>query len=104
LNSYGDEYQIDLSWLYRLNDKTSIRSNLQYLYLMENEYDDASPLYFGEKQKVSLGFGVQHRFPSQWTGRAGLNGYLLNEDRNWYHDDDRAYQGLIVDLAVSKAF
>ncbi len=104
LNSYGDEYQIDLSWLYRLNAKTSIRGSLAYLYLMENNYDESSPLYFGEKHRVSLGIGAQHQFASQWNARAGLNGYLLDEDRNWYHDDDRTYQGLIIDLAVSKAF
>ena len=103
-NSYGDEYQMDLSGLLRLSPKTSLRSSLQFLYLMENDYGEDSPLYFGKKQKISLGLGLQHQFASQWSGRAGLNGYLLDEDRNWYHDDDREYQGLIVDLAVSKVF
>ncbi len=103
-NSYGDEYHVDLSWLYRLDPQTAINSNLRYLYFTENDYDSASPLYFGSKQKISLGVALQHQFASQLTGKIGLDGYLLDEERNWYHEDDREYHGFIVDVSVTKAF
>lgn len=103
-NSYGDEYHIDLLWMYRLNPQTAISSNLNYLLLTENEYESTSPLYFGSKQKISFGVSVQRQFASHLTGKIGLDGYLLDEERNWYHDDDREYRGFIVDLSVTKAF
>ena len=103
-NSYGDEYQMDLTGLWRLDSLTTISSNLQYLYLMENDYSSTSPLYMGKKQKVSLGVALQRQLPYALTGTVGLKGYLLDEDRNWYHADDRRYRGFLVDLSFSKAF
>ena len=103
-NSYGNEYQMDLFWLLRLTPQTTISSNLNYLYLMENDYHAASPLYMGPKQKISLGVALQRQFPAQLTGRIGLDGYLLDEERNWYHADDRVYRGFLLDFSVSKAF
>lgn len=103
-NSYGDEYHVDLVWLYRFNPQMVITSNLRFLYLSENDYESTSPLYFGSKQKISLGVALQREFASQLTGKIGLDGYLLDEDRNWYHDDDREYRGFLVDLSITKAF
>jgi hypothetical protein len=103
-NSYGDEYHVDLSWLYRLNAQTVISSNLRYLYLSENDYESTSPLYFGSKQKISLGAALQRQFSPDLTGKFGLDGYLLDEERNWYHTDDRLYRGFLVDFSITKAF
>jgi len=103
-NSYGDEYHVDLSWLYRLNSQTAISSNLRYLYLSENDYDSTASLYFGSKQKISLGVALQRQFSADLTGRVGLDGYQLDEDRNWYHTDDRVYRGFLVDFSITKAF
>ena len=103
-NSYGDEYQVDLMWLLRMDSQTTINSTFQYLYLMENDYPSTSPLYMGKKQKVSLGVALERQFPAQLTGKIGLNGYLLEEDKNWYHADDRDYRGFLVDVSVTKMF
>jgi len=101
---YGDEYLADLTVQYLLSPERTLSSRLYYLAVMENDYDEDDPSFIDDKQKISLKISLLHQFSDDFSGRVGLEGYLLDEGRNWYHDEDREYRGLVLDVAVSKAF
>jgi hypothetical protein len=101
---YGDEYLADLTVRYLMNPETTLSSRLYYLKVMENDYDADDPSFIDEKQKISLALSLLHRFSTRTAGRIGLEGYLLDQGRNWYVDEDRDYRGFIVDVSVTRAF
>ncbi|MBC2710071.1 MAG: hypothetical protein HGJ94_03405 [Desulfosarcina sp.] len=101
---YGDEYLADLTVRFLMNPETTLSSRLYYLTVMKNDYDENDPSFIDEKQKISLGVSLLRQFSPLFTGRIGLEGYLLDEGRNWYHDDDREYRGFVADISVTKAF
>ena len=101
---YGDEYLADLTVRYLLSPERTLSSRLYYLNVMENDYEEDDPSFIDDKQKVSLKVSLQQQFDETFSGRIGVEGYLLDEGRNWYHDEDRQYRGLVLDVAVSKAF
>jgi hypothetical protein len=101
---YGDEYLADLTVRFLMKPETTLSSRLYYLVVLKNDYDDNDPSFIDEKQKISLGLSLLHQFSPQFSGRIGLEGYLLDQGRNWYHDDDRNYHGMAVDVSVTKSF
>ena len=103
-DSYGDEWRCDLSWKYNLSKVTTLRSQLYYLWVVENDYASDSPFYIGDRQKMSLAAAVTRQFTPQLKGEFGLNGYILDEERNWYHTDDELTTGLIASVILTKMF
>jgi len=101
---YGDEYLADLTVRYLISPENTLSSRLYYLTVMENDYDQDDPSFIDEKEKVSLKVSLLHQFSEDFSGRVGIEGYLLDEGRNWYHDEDREYRGLMMDVAINKAF
>lgn len=101
---YGDEYLADLNLRYLMNPETTLSSRLYYLMVMKNDYDEDDPSFIDEKQKISLALSLLHSFSSRTSGRIGLEGYLLDQGRNWYVDEDRNYRGFIVDASMTWAF
>jgi len=101
---YGDEFLADLTVRYMISPEKTLISHLYYLTVMENDYDKDDPSFIDEKEKISLKVSLLHQFSEDFSGCLGIEGYLLNEGRNWYHDEDREYRGLVLDVAVSKAF
>ncbi|BBO70889.1 hypothetical protein DSCA_48190 [Desulfosarcina alkanivorans] len=101
---YGDEYLADLTLRYLMNTETTLSSRLYYLMVTENDYDADDPAFIDEKQKISLSLSLKHRFSARTAGRIGLEGYLLEQGRNWYVDEDRDYRGFIVDFSLTRAF
>jgi hypothetical protein len=101
---YGDEYLADLTVRYLVNPETTLSSRLYYLLVMENDYDETDPSFIDEKKKVSLAVSLLRQFSPQFSARIGLEGYLLDQGRNWYIDEDRSYRGLVADVSLTKAF
>lgn len=101
---YGDEFLADLTVRFALSPENALSSRLYYLMVLKNDYEENDPSFIDEKQKVSLKVSLHHQFAEDFSGRIGLEGYLLDEGRNWYHEEDREYRGMIMDIAVSKAF
>lgn len=102
--SYGDEWSADLSWKYKLSKVSTLRSQLYYLWVAENDYATESPFYIGDRQKVSFAVAMARQFTPLLKGEIGLNGYLLDVERNWFHTDDRTYHGFIASIIVTKKF
>ena len=103
-DSYGDEWSAELAWKYNLSKTSMLRSQLYYLQVVENDYASDSPLYIGDRQKVSLAFAFARQINSLLRAELGLNGYILDEERNWYHTDDRTYRGFVASIIVTKMF
>jgi hypothetical protein len=103
-DSYGDEWSVDVSWKYNLSKVSTLRSQVYYLRVVENDYASDSPLYIGDRQKVSLAFAFSRQISSLLRAEFGLNGYLLDEERNWYHSDERTYRGFVASIIVTKMF
>ena len=93
-NSYGDEWNAELACKYYLSKVTTLRSQLFYLWYSKNDYDTDSPFYIGDTQKVSIAFAVSRQLFSYLKAECGLNGYILDQERNWYHSDDRTYRAV----------
>ncbi|WP_054702636.1 hypothetical protein [Desulfosarcina cetonica] len=103
-SGFGDEYLADLVVRVQLNPETKLSSRLYYLAVLENDYPGDDPLFIDGKQKVSLRFSLERQLADDFSGRIGLEGYRMDEGRNWYHDDDREYRGMVVDCSLTKTF
>jgi len=95
-SSYGDELVVDLFYRYLLNDETTIKTLFQFLHVKENDYPSDSTYFIGKRQKISLGLGVVRTLGSHFEGELGIKGYILDADRNWYHEDDLTYKGFSI--------
>ncbi|MEW6381865.1 MAG: transporter [bacterium] len=95
-NRHGDEWIAGISGRYSLNDQTSLKSQMEFLWADENDYLRTDPLYLGKKQKLSLGAGAGWQITSRLDADAMLKGFLLK-------NNDRDYQGasLIARLIAS---
>jgi hypothetical protein len=102
--SYGDEWSADLSWKYNLSKETTLRSQLSWMELLENDYPSDSPYYIGATQKTSLSFAIARQFTPLLKGEIGLGGYILDVGRNWYHSDDITYKGLVASALMTATF
>jgi hypothetical protein len=103
-DSYGNEWSADLSWKYKLSTVTTLRSQLYYLWVVNNDYASNSPLFIGDKQKTSLAFAIARQLTPLLKGEFGLSGYIIDEERNWYHTDDRTYRGFVASIILTKMF
>jgi hypothetical protein len=103
-SSYGDEYNLSLSGRYLWNDATTVRSQLAYLRVNENDYSQSSPFYIGDRDKVSLLVSVLKKFGPSFNGEFSLGGYILDVGRNWYHNEGRTYKGLMATVMLKKQF
>lgn len=104
LNSYGDEWIADISCKYYLSQVTTIRSRIFYLLVLENDYSSDSPFYIGDTRKTSLEFAVSQQFTRMLRGEFSLSGYILSQERNWYHSEDIGYRGFIAALVLTQQF
>lgn len=103
-NSYGDEWSTHLSCNYYLNKKTTLKSLIQFLRVNENDYSSDSALFIGKRQMASLAFGIVRIFSPRLEGELNLAGRILDDDKNWYHDDDRTYKGFSIGVKLKSNF
>jgi len=103
-NSYGNEWSADLSWKYNLSKVTTLRSQLSYLWMLENDYASDSPFYIGDRQKTSLTCAIARQFTPLLKGEFGIGGYILDVGHNWYHTDDVTYTGFIASVMLTAMF
>ncbi len=103
-NNYGDEWSTHLSCNYYLNKKTTLKSLIHFLRVNENDYSSDSPLFIGKKQMASLAFGITRIFGPRLEGELNLTGRILDDDKNWYYDDDRTYKGFSIGVKLKGNF
>ena len=104
-NSHGDEWIADLSFRYYLDERTRLRSCFDFLWNDKNDYPADDPLFFGEKQKLSLMFGVTTLIGRSLEGELQVKGFLLREEKNWFHPDEQDdYQGISTGFKLTASF
>lgn len=103
-NSYGDEWIADIACRYYLNKKTTLKSLISFLWIDENDYSNASPLFIGNREKGSIGMGIARVLTAAITGEFNVNGFYIDDERNWYHDSDRTYKGFSTELRLTGNF
>ncbi|OEU84529.1 MAG: hypothetical protein BA873_08365 [Desulfobulbaceae bacterium C00003063] len=104
-NSHGDEWHADLSGRYFLDDKTTLNSALEFLWIDKNGYSSDSDFYIGKRNKISLGFGIVRLLRTYLEAELNVKGFYLDEDENWYHpDDDRDYKGFSIGAKLTSRF
>jgi hypothetical protein len=104
-NCHGDELNASLVHQYRLNPETAFISSLRFLHISPNDYPSAQAYYVGKRQKISLGFGIEKAFSKDVKAVTGIDGFIMEDDHNWYHkDDDVTYKGVSLSAQVSKGF
>ena len=103
-NSYGNEFQADLSGHYYLDKKTTINGLFNFLYVEDNDYPSSSNLFIGSKAKTTFGAGVSRVIVDNITAALNLSGFYMTTERNWYEDGDRTYNGFTADLRLTGRF
>lgn len=83
-NSHGDEWVGDLSIKYFLDDRTTLKSFFQALFITKNDYPSFSPHYQGRREKYSLGFGLNRIFTPHFEAEVYVRGFVM-------HDGERKY-------------
>jgi len=53
---------------------------------------------------ASLAFGIARIFSPRFEGELNLAGRILDDDKNWYHDDDRTYKGFSMGFKLKSNF
>jgi len=104
-NSNGNEYEAKILYSYFLNDLTTLKTHLTGLLVTENNYASDHSLYWGERKKVTLGLGINHKFTPNIEGELFIRGFVMKDDRNWYHPNkDITYRGINSGILISSYF
>jgi hypothetical protein len=104
-NSQGDEWIADIETRHHWRPTTTLLYGLQYRYLSDNEYEQASPFYAGKRQKVALSIGLIQRLAANVDLECTLKGFSMSDDPNWLHPGEtRTYTGWALSAAVGKHF
>ncbi len=108
-NSRGDEWIAGLSFNYTIDDKTAMRSKLEYSLIEENDYPfKSSPyvnsFYIGKQKKISIGAGVSRLIsPCFWTEFA-VKGFIKKDKEILDNLEPISYKGISIELKLKKDF
>jgi hypothetical protein len=94
-NIHGDEWVGDLTVKYFLDDKTTLKSIFQALFITSNDYPSFSRHYQGRREKYSLGFGATRALLTHLDGEVYFKGFVM-------HDGERNYPYLFSSQTLSE--
>ncbi len=112
-NSHGDEWVGDLSVKYFLDEKTTLRSYFQALFITKNDYPSFSLHYQGRREKYSLGFGLRRILIPHLEAEVYCKGFLMHDGErryplNYFFPDrvlsERHYKGFSGGLMLTGRF
>ncbi len=105
-NSHGNEFNAGLSYRYRMDERTTLKTGLTLLYIEDNDYPSSDKeRYVGERRKATLGCGIDRVLARELVGSLGIDGFIMADDKNWYHpEEDVTYHGVSLSALVSKKF
>lgn len=87
-NSHGDEWVGEFALKYLFDEKTTIKSIFQTLFITSNDYPSFSPNHQGRRERYSLGFGATRKILPSLNGEIYFKGFIM-------HDGQRSYPYLI---------
>ena len=103
---YGNEWLGDLYFRYFIDDKTTLKSNFEYLYRDKN-YGSPPLIYFiGRRDKYTLGFGAARVLSKHFQGEAYLKGFYMHDKErlDLESQGSRSYRGFSVGLQLLYKF
>jgi hypothetical protein len=105
-NSHGDEWIADLSVRYFLDEKTTVKSFLQALYVTKNDYPSTSTRFVGRREKGSLGFGVSRILLPYLDGELFVKGFLMHDEERFLPEflSERNYRGYSAGFYLTGRF
>lgn len=104
-NSHGNELVTRLGYRYHTDSETTLRTSLELLFIAENDYPSTSPFSVGERLKITIGCGVDKTLTEDLTGSFGFEGFIMDDEENWYHPgEDLTYRGFGLSATVSRKF
>lgn len=104
-NGHGNELNTGLIYRHHTDSKTTVWTSLGLLFIAENDYASTSPFFVGKRQKVTLGCGFDKTLAENLTGSVGIEGFIMDDEENWYHPgEDVTYRGIGLSAQVSKRF
>ena len=105
-NSHGDEWIADLSMRFFLDDKTTLKTNLQGLLITRNDYHSNNSKFIGHKEKGSLGLGLARVLFPFLEGELYTKGFLMHAEKANYPEfkKGRHYRGFSTGLILTSKF
>jgi len=112
-NSHGDEWVGDLAIKYFFDDKTTLKSYFQALFITKNGYPSFSPHYQGRREKYSLGLGLNRILIPNLEAEVDLKGFVMHDGErryplNYFFPNrtvsERHYKGFSGGLMVTSRF
>lgn len=105
-NSHGKEWIADLSLRYFLDEKTTIKSFLQGLYVTKNDYPSTSSRFIGRREKGSLGFGLSRILLPYLEGEIFIKGFLMHDEERFLPEflSERNYRGYSAGIFLTGKF
>ncbi len=103
-SGYGDEYEFNMIYRYFLNDMTTLKTQAGILWITDNDYSSDSPLFWGERKKYALGMGVVRKLTSSFDCEVFLRGFYMEDEPNWYNDENVNYTGINTGVLFSGYF
>ncbi len=105
-NSHGDEWTGNLSLRYFLSDKTIIKSFIQGLLITKNDYPSNSSRFIGQREKISLGLGLQRKLFTYFEGELYARGFLMHAEERFFPEflSERNYRGFSAGFQLTGRF
>lgn len=101
----GNEVVSDLTFNYFLDDKTTLKSLLRYLWMSSNSQPFESPLYWGERHYFALKLGLARKLTANVEAECAFKGLTMHDDPNWYHvGQERSFRGAAAELKITGFF
>ncbi|MBS3906783.1 MAG: hypothetical protein KGZ49_07080 [Syntrophaceae bacterium] len=104
-NSHGKEWVGDVVLRYFWDDKTTLRTHFQSLWIQKNDYSSHPDIFsssvnrfVGRREKYSLGFGATRRFGKHVEAELFAKGFLMHDEEAFFPEfpffrSERNYKG-----------
>jgi hypothetical protein len=105
-NSNGDEFFGLLSLSYLATSDLTLRLQGDVRYYAESEYQDpdANLPFSGKRVRYALGPGLYYNLNKHLSLNALFKGFLMDQERDLFIDDDASYYGANLDLGFRYVF
>jgi hypothetical protein len=102
----GNEWLADLYFRYLIDDKTTLKSDFEFLYKDQNYGSPTSPYFVGRREKYSLGLGATRVLSTSVEGSAYVKGFYMHDDEILFPDPrgSRYYRGFSAGLQLVSRF
>jgi len=105
-SSHGNEWVADLSVGYFLDEKTTIKTFFQGLYITKNSYPSNTARFVGRREKGLLGLGISRVLLPYLEGELFVKGFLMHDEERFLPEflSERNYRGYSAGFFLTGRF